>query len=75
MGDSIYKWNEYFGNDDLIPKEILVTNGKNVCLHKKTLEENISGEYMQQITCPRYEHCEIFHWEITHWMELPKPKK
>ena len=62
---------------DRLPKKytrVLVTNGKEICLHYKQSLCNFIGSEGEDLycSCPiNYDQCEFVEGDITHWMPLP----
>lgn len=53
---------------------VLVTDGKEVCIHYKQSSVNFADERGHDLYCGgRYDDCNIHEGKVTHWMPLPHP--
>ncbi len=73
---------EWISVKDKLPEKyqiVLVTDGKNICLHYKQSFWNWEGDEGEDLYCRDCqvvnERCNIIEGTITHWMPLPKLPK
>lgn len=68
---------EWIRVQDKLPEKysrVLVTNGKEVCIHYKQSGVNFEDERGYDLYCgSHYDNCRIDEGEVTHWMPLPEP--
>lgn len=69
--------NEWISVKDRLPKKykrVLVTDGKNICLHYKQSMCNFKGSEGEDLCCScpvNHDQCDFVEGSITHWMQLP----
>lgn len=70
---------EWISVKDKLPQKydrVLVTDGKQVCLHYKQSGVNFADARGHDLYCScdlNHDRCDFVEGQITHWMPLPKP--
>lgn len=68
---------EWISVKDILPSKysrVLVTDGKEVCVHYKQSRVNFDDERGYDLYCGgKYDDCNIYEGMVTHWMPLPEP--
>lgn len=71
------RMNEWISVEDRLPQKydrVLVTDGKQVCLHYKQSCVNWEDEKGYDLYCSctlNHDRCDFVEGSITHWMPLP----